>query len=198
LSVLPAAVETIQRWLPAPSAVACVTVKSTLLPSGESSGAERALKCRKSSFVGKCGAVADEAVAGGPDCALRSDAPRAIETKGRASRNRSMAAAYNGEGGWRGIRISKSARFALASQQVRRLAGSWLSKKERPSLQAASPGLISFYCACGGAAGRGGCCGGAGGFGFWPSGRLLGAIIACRIVPSMRGMNSTTPESPMS
>ncbi len=49
---VPAGTATIQRWDLAPSAVESVTVKSACLPSGDSWGAEMALRWRRSSLVG--------------------------------------------------------------------------------------------------------------------------------------------------
>ena len=70
-------------------------VNSTCLPSGESMGEETALKWRRSSLVGKRGEFA--MAAGDPDCAVRSEAPRAMKIKGRESLTRSMGSAYNDE-----------------------------------------------------------------------------------------------------
>jgi len=50
-----AEVETSQMWVFAPSAVESVTVNSTCVPSGESCGAPRAFRWRKSSVLGKRG-----------------------------------------------------------------------------------------------------------------------------------------------
>src|SRR5262249_6127728 len=96
LSVPAANAATIQRWLPAPSAVACVRVNSTCLPSGERIGEDNAFKWRRSSFVGKRGAVCGAEVEA-PDCPLRSEVARTKQTRGRASLNRSMRSGYNGE-----------------------------------------------------------------------------------------------------
>src|ERR1700722_10280847 len=94
LSVLAEEAGTIQRWFEAPSAVACVRVKSTSLPSGERIGEERAFRCRRSSLAGKCGAVG--VIEEEPDCAGGGDEPGAKGIRGRVSLKRSMGSAYNG------------------------------------------------------------------------------------------------------
>ena len=67
------------------------------------------------------------------------------------------------------------------------------SNHDGPGWNPCQSSFLRFYaCAVFGAAA---CSGGAAGLGLGASCFFWGAIIACRIVPSMRGINSTTPAS---